>query len=417
MISHISDHSREVDLIIDCCRTALPPPVSERITSALDGPIDWKFALNVAQRNAVLPLFGRSLTRGFSGQLPEDIRSVLEREEVRHLHHNLFQTRKLIELVKFFNANDITVLPFKGPTLAIEAYGDPVYRKFSDLDVLVQPKQFRKAVKLLTENGWKPMTSVSWLTERNWNISRKKDIYFVDPEGRVNLELHWKLSGSHFGLPKEINTLWERLGSIDLAGTRVSALGTNDLLIYLCLHGSRHSWERFGWICDIHQLILSKGSIDWEQLHIDSAKLGCEKVVALSLRLILDFFGFEVPDENWQKALSDPIFGEMSREIKARLFAQETTSVQIGDRYLNHLKLKERSFDRFKLHYHYLSWYSRIILTPNEVDRNALALPRMLDPLYYITRPVRLIYNYVRKAWTGRQVEGSGTNDGERWHV
>jgi len=397
MRSHISDHSKEIELIIDCCRTTLPAAVSERISKTLDDPINWKFALNVAQRNAVLPLFGRSLVRGFSRQLPAEIKSVLEREEIRHLHHNLFQTQRLIELVKFFDTNNIKVLPFKGPALAIEAYGDPGYRTFNDLDVLVQPKQFRKAVELLTDNGWKPITSASWLTKRNWNISRKKDIYFVDPDGLVNLELHWKLSGSHFGLPKEINTLWERLESIELAGTRLPALGINDLLIYLCLHGSRHSWERFGWICDIHQLILSKDSIDWKQLYIDSGGLGSEKVVALGLRLIRDFFGFEVPDKGWQNAISDPVFAEMSREIKARLFTPESTAVEIGERYLNHLKLKERSFDRFKLHYHYLTWYSRIILTPNEVDRNALMLPRVLDPLYYLTRPVRLLYNYVRK--------------------
>lgn len=398
MRSSISDHSREIELIIACCRTPLPAPLSKRISAILSEPIDWKLALNVAQRNAVLPLFGRSLRAGFSEQIPAEIRELLEREETRHLHNNLFQTRKLIELVKFFGANDIKVLPFKGPALAVEAYGDPLYRHFNDLDVLVQPKQFRKAIMLLTDIGWKPVTTASWLTKHNWSISRKKDIYLVDPDGRVNLELHWKLSGSHFGLPKEINTLWDRLEWIELGGTRLPALGINDLLIYLCLHGSRHSWERFGWICDIHQLILSKRSIDWEQLHTDSCKLGSEKVVALGLRLISDFFGFEVPNETWQKALCDPVFGEMSREIRDRLFTAESTPVQIGDRYLNHLKLKERSFDRFKLHYHYLTWYSRIIFTPNEADRNVIVLPRILDPLYYVTRPVRLIYNYFRNS-------------------
>ena len=394
MKTDTADHNREIDLIIDCCRTVIPAPVTARISSTLDGPIDWKFTLNVAQRNAVLPLFGSNLIRGFSDQLPADITSILKTDRTRHLQHNLFLTGKLIELVKFFEANGIKLLPFKGPILAIEAYGDPSLRKFNDLDVLVQPKQFKKAVALLTDNGWEPMTSVSWLTERNWNISRKKDIYFVDRERNVNLELHWKLSGSHFGLPREMNGLWERLGSIELAGTELSTLRFNDLLIYLCLHGSRHSWERFGWICDIHQLIRSKETIDWDRLYIESGKLGCENVVALGLKLICDFFGFEVHDQGWKKVLGDPIFEEMSREIKGRLFSADSISVHITERYLNHLKLKERFFDRFKIHYHYLTWYSRIIITPNEIDRNVIALPRALHPVYYVTRPLRLIYNY-----------------------
>ncbi len=388
------DHTREIDLIINCSRTVIPAPLAARISSTLDGPIDWKFALNVAQRNAVLPLLGRNLIMGFSDQLPANIASILKIEQSRHLHHNLFLTGKLIELVKFFEANGIKILPFKGPVLAIEAYGDPSLRKFNDLDVLVQPKQFKKAVTLLTESGWESMTSVSWLTKRNWNISRKKDIYFVDRERNVNLELHWKLSGSHFGLPREMNGLWERLGSIELAGTELSTLRFNDLLIYLCLHGARHSWERFGWVCDIHQVVVSKGAVDWEQLFIESRKLGCENVVALGLRLINDFFGFEVPDQRWKKALGDPIFEEMSNEIRGRLFSSDSIPVHIAERYLNHLKLKERFFDRFKLHYHYLTWYSRIIITPNEIDRNVIVLPRGLHSLYYVTRPLRLVYKY-----------------------
>ena len=401
-----SDHSRDIQLIIDCCRTSVPKAVSARISAALRESIDWTFTFNVARRNAVLPLLGRTLTRDFIEQLPTDISRTIESEQERHLCHNLFLTGKLIETVKFFRENGVNVLPFKGPLLAVEAYGDPSYRMFNDLDVLVQPKQFRKAVDLLTKNGWKPLTSVGWLTKRNWNISRKKDIYFVSPQRNLNLELHWKLSGSHFGLPKEINMLWERLDAITLAGAELPALGLYDLLIYLCLHGSRHSWERFGWICDVHQLLLSKTSIDWDRLFVEAKSLGSEKVVALGLKLVKDFFEFEIPDGRWTMAVNDPIFAEMSREIKGRLFSEELSHIPIGNRYTDHLRLKERSFDRLKLHFHYLAWYTRIILTPNEADRNVLALPHALEPLHYLTRPLRLFYKYALRPRSGQSKSG-----------
>lgn len=393
-----ADHTLETNLLVECSRTSFPDSVSDRISSALKQRVDWRFVLNVAQRNAILPLVGRTLCGKFSKQIPEEIRSILEKAQIDHLHRNLFLTSKLVELVRLFRSNGIEVLPFKGPLLAVEAYGDPALRQFYDLDMLVKPKQFRDAVSLLTDRGWKPMTSVSWLTKRDLNISRKKDIYFVDPDRKVNLELHWKLSGSHFGLPREINTLWERLELIELAGTELPSLGFIDQLIYLCLHGSRHSWERFGWICDIHQLVLSKDRIDWIELFARSRKLGSENVVALGLRLIQDFFGFKITDPEWERVLQDPIFAEMSAEIRDRLFKPALVSVDIAERYKSHLKLKERSFDRFKLHYHYLSWYARIILTPNEADRSVLGLPRTLDGLYYLTRPVRLLYTYVLRS-------------------
>lgn len=279
--------------------------------------------------------------------------------------------------------------------LSLQAYGNPALRKYGDLDMLVQPRHFERAVQVLKENGYVPVTSVSWLKKTNWYVSRKKDIYFVDQDRSVNLELHWKLSGSHFGLPREMNRLWDRLETVNLAGTPVLALSFNDLLIYLCLHGSRHSWERFSWICDVNELIRSKQHIDWDLLFAESKRFGCENVVALGLRLIHEFFEFNAPVPIWDKVKSEPIYDGMVAEIRHRLFSAEGKKVEIGDRYLYHLKLKERSSDRLKLHLHYISWYIRIIFTPNQMDKDVLHLPRALFPLYYVTRPLRLAYTYL----------------------
>lgn len=390
-----TNHNLESRLIIDICQTVLMPETVEALADLLSNRVDWNYAINIAQRNAVLPLFSRNLLDHFADRLPEDIKQQLEQNLRQQLQTNMILTGKLLEIVRLFEANRIKALPFKGPMLAIQAYGSPALRMYGDLDVLVQPRHFRSAVELLKENGYTPLTSVNWLEKSNWYIGRKKDIYFVENESSIILELHWKLSGSHFGLPKQMNHLWERLESVELAGIAVSALSFNDLLIYLCLHGSRHSWERLSWICDVNELIRSKNAIDWDSVFAESNKLGCENVLALGLRLIHEFFGFGAPSAIWDKIKNDPAYDEMVAEIHDRLLSKEAKPVNINERYLYHLKLKERALDRWKLHFHYISWYLRIIVTPTQMDINTMHVPLFLYPVYYLTRPIRLIFTYL----------------------
>ena len=393
----VHTNSIEKQLIIYGCQTVIPEHQVEEMSKLLRSGIDWKFVLNVAQRNAVLPLLSWNLRNRFAELLPDEISLLLENEFQRHLRTNLFLTGKMLELLNCLKAKGIDAVPFKGPLLSIQAYGNPALRKYGDLDILVQPINFKKAVDVLSENGYESLTSVSWLEKTNWYISRKKDIYFANPDRSVIVELHWKLSGSHFGLPKEMNGLWNRRENLVVAGTSILALSFYDLLIYLCLHGSRHSWERFQWICDVHELIRSKDDINWNHLFEKATRFGCENVVALGLRLIQEFFGFSLSGPACEKIELDLVYDEIVREIRERLFSANARSVKIGERYLFHLRLKERAYDRWKLHYHYLTWYMRIIFTPNDMDREVLHLPSWMAPIHFIFRPMRLLYTRFRR--------------------
>ena len=391
-------YKNEIDLLLACSQRISTPELCNRIAPILAQDIDWDFLFRVCYRNAVFPLVFRRLLQIESAALPSDVKSSVTDALKLHTENNMFLTSQIIRIVKMFEAAAIPLLPFKGPLLSIQAYRDPGLRTYGDLDLLVQPKHLDKAIRLLREKGYTPVTSVSWLQKSNWFISRQKDVHFVDSDGRTVLELHWKLSGSHFGLPKDMNRLWERLESVQVAGHAIPSLSFNDLLIYLCLHGSRHGWERFGWICDVYYLITSREEIDWESIVTESKRLGCENVVALGLKLVEKFFGFPTPEAFADSTVQHPVFDGIVTQITARLFAAGPVQFELGERYAYHLKLKERRLDKWKLHIHYLSWYLRIIVTPNQMDRDVLHLPRAMFPLYYLTRPFRLARTYLFKS-------------------
>jgi Uncharacterised nucleotidyltransferase len=199
-------------------------------------------------------------------------------------------------------------------------------------------------------------------------------------------------------MPLEANRLWARMDTVDLAGKKIKTFSFDDLLIYLCLHGARHGWERFGWICDINELIRSNETIDWERIYAEARRVGCKNAFGLGLYLVDEFFGLDIPLTDWREIRGDRIFGEIARQIRSRLFCEEFINLEIGDRYLYHLKLKEKRWDKLKLHLHYNFWYLQLIFSPNEMDENIFHFPAWLNSLYYITRPPRLFYTYLIKS-------------------
>lgn len=392
------NHHREKQILIALSEKVRSGKRNALVSDHLENSLDWDYVLTVAKRNAIFPLVGRNLLEHFDELLPSQVRALLTRHLHEHLQRNMFLTSKLLEIVRQCDARDIPILPFKGPVLAVKAYGDLSARQYVDLDVLVQPKHLESAIQLLREQGYTPITNISWLKKSNWHLMDKKDIYFRSADGLVNVELHWKLSGSHFALPIEMNGLWARLENVTLAGVNLKTLRFDDLLIYLCLHGSRHGWERFGWICDVRGLILSRPEVALDGILKKARQLGCENVLCLGLYLVHEYFGQEFKFRGWQKVKNDLMFLTTAKRIKAQLFTEKPTVMGLGDRYAYHLKLKEDRRDRWRLHYHYLFRYLQIIFTPRAIDAEKFNLPRVLEPLYYLMRPLRLFYNYTLRS-------------------
>jgi hypothetical protein len=57
-----------------------------------------------------------------------------------------------------------------------------------------------------------------------------------------------------------------------LAALAYGNLSLENLLLVRCAHGSKHLWERLGWICDVAELIrVRKEKSDWEKVNKEQA--------------------------------------------------------------------------------------------------------------------------------------------------
>lgn len=397
LVEQRSDRSNERELILLCARSEMSKDEIFRASFLLSLSPDWNYLLGIANRNGVLPLVSKNISPKLKYSLDGETRKRLDEFGSAHLKQSVFVTGKLIEIVQMLQRNGISALPFKGPTLAMRAYNSLVLRQFVDLDILVKPKDFDRAVQLFLRSGFEPYANSPTKRSNALFINRKKDIGLISQDGSVRVELHWKLSGSFFALPFELNELWERLETTELGGVEIKTLPFNDLFVYLCLHGARHGFEKLGWICDLCELIRSENEIDWQQIHDHAAKHGCTKVVELGLFLAFELFGVTTAYPSWNKIKNDPLLRENAVRITEKIFSEKFSTTEPSDWYQYYLFLKEKETDKLKVHLHYIFWYFNLVIRPNAMDKAVFSLPKALYPLYYVLRPFRLLFGSLRE--------------------
>ena len=380
---------RPEDQVLLCiARLSLDAPTARRLHELLRLDLDWDYLLAVAKQHGVLPLLYRHVITLNSGTLPPLAMKNLQESNHDNTNSSLFLTGELLKILQSLEANRIPVIPFKGPTLAVSAYGDLGLRQFTDLDLLVHKKDVLKVKQLLIGRGFKPWFELSGRQESA--LLQFDCAYNFDNGEGVLFDVHWKFAEQY--LPLEIDTsgLWNRLKPLTTCGKQVLTLSYEDLLLILCLHGFTHRWERLGWICDVASLIELRKDIDWEALLQNAARIGCLRILRLGLVLAGDLLAAQVPREVWERLPTDNAALTLAAQIQKELFAQRDGSRGLVNQTLLNLRLRERWRDRIRS-------FFRLVATPRVYDWMLLPLPDSLFFLYYLLRPLRLAVKYGTK--------------------
>jgi hypothetical protein len=176
--------------------------------------------------------------------------------------------------------------------------------------------------------------------------------------------------------------LWQDLITIDLNGTTVKTFSAEDLLFSLCVHGSRHLWERLGWICDVAELI-TRQPLDWAALLERAASADAERMFLLGVHLANQLLDAPLPTEVKQRCDSDPRLSSLAGNIIEHLFNGPT-----------HVPATSREIFKYNIGVRKtLSARARYLLymfRPTDSDLGSHSLPPSLNFAYYLTRPFRL---------------------------
>jgi hypothetical protein len=192
-----------------------------------------------------------------------------------------------------FETYDIGWMAIKGTTQAALLYPDPAWRDSADIDLLVRPDQFGRALDALVALGfvasYPPVPARGLL--RQAILGAVRDVMLVaraDP--RDSIELHRRVffaGGRH----ADFLTLPATPGVVP-----TPALGP-DLAFYLIAHGALSFWVRLKWLADLVPLLAKLSGGERLAILELARRTRTESSVAASLLLLRALFPFAALEE------------------------------------------------------------------------------------------------------------------------
>ena len=139
----------------------------------------------------------------------------LKEDYQNNVARNLLLTAELCQILQTFEAAGIEAVPYKGPALAVYAYGNLALRRFVDLDILIRKADTLRAKELLTARGF--VCGTPWTNTQQALLLRTQHNLSLSREGgRMVVELHWEVASSLFASSLQAEDFWGRLEAMRL---------------------------------------------------------------------------------------------------------------------------------------------------------------------------------------------------------
>jgi hypothetical protein len=282
-------HPPEVALILQAVR---PQSDADTIRQQAAAVQSWERVAVLAQGHGVAPLTVRGLDLAGIA-VPPRLHQAAESAGRRAL----LLAGELARISAALEKDEVPCLAVKGAVESALVYGGPALRSFSDIDLVVCQTNAAAAAAVLQDAGYR-LTDGDALAD---NGALGQAMLQHREHGAV-IDLHWRWSlvDEAFALPVE-EAMRHPL-QVRIAGQTVQTLADKDRLLFLCMHGGRHRWERLSWLCDL-AWESAAGRID-ENLMLAARQRGVSRALHLGLALAVRLLGVAQP--RWLPATLPP---------------------------------------------------------------------------------------------------------------
>ncbi len=211
---------------------------------------------------------------------------------------NLVLERELQNVLHAFNEARISVLLFKGPSLAYTVYPEAHIRTYHDIDMLIRPDDLPRAHELLLQKGY------TFYEEYRANVTNSKRTGFnyilarPDSWFEIPIELHTAPHPSEIGTDFDVEALWLKAEQIEVLGESTLTMHPIDHLLYLCWHYRFHGFTRLLWLYDLVVMLRTAGpELDWIELVQTARYQRLATTLYYCLSWCRDLFGVSIPAE------------------------------------------------------------------------------------------------------------------------
>jgi hypothetical protein len=375
----------EMCLLIDCGRASVEPARAERIRTIATAGLNWDRLLKLARRHGLAPLLYRHLNTICASAVPAGAFGILRDDFQKNAALSLLLVGELVQLLKVLNDGGIEAVPYKGPAMAMKLYGHVALRQFCDLDILVRERDVWKASRLIEAQGFEPEFVIA--RQRRTRVVRNDYVrLFQRDAGRTLVELHWGIAPRSFAVRFDGNAVWRRLEPMSLQGARVLMPCAEELLLMLCVHGARHSWDKLEGVSSIAALVRREPELDWGHVWQSAGEMHCRRMLVFGLLLADRLFDVPVPPQ------ADPIRRSrgllaMIDNVVLAMASDRRPSPTLAHRVVFQLRLKDSRTDQMR---HCL----RLASTTTPVDWPTSGPLGSVSFAYPLFRAIRLARKY-----------------------
>ncbi len=351
--------------------------------------------LEAAEAHGIVPLVCREVLAR-PGLLTAEARHSLAGAQQAAAVRALDAFRELRDVLRHLEAADIHALPYKGPVLAFDAYGDVTMRDSADLDIVVAAPDIDRAAAVLGAHGYRPADGRAWRDARATN-EWQAQVTLRRDGGRLPLDVHWRFCDRKLPWSPGVAGVLARGVDREVGGAHVTVPTREDQVMLVLLHAARHGWDRLDGLVAAGAL-MARG-VDARLLAQRAAEIRGTTVVATGCALIRRLFGTVVdPDAPSVVPSVVPSVAPFAVEPRrvAALAAIGEARLRRGDAGATrdarlHLQLLDGVRDRVR-------YVALALVLPTDADDALLRLPRGLGWLYPIARPWRLAARAARAA-------------------
>jgi len=375
MLDRMESMTLELRLLLACARVLTDQEEEVAIRRMLEEGIDWTLFAHKAVDHDLAILAGHTLARVAPDMVPDDILDAFRAtiEQTRRKNRVLFD--ELARLIEALASDGVDAIPFKGPVLTIQAYGDLGLRAFQDLDLLILDSDMARTITTLTGLGYERKGGLTEAQiEMIQRLQGKDFVYREDAE--IGVEPNMRFTPAHMALDIDYDGLWRHARRTSVNGRTMLTLAPEDDLLALAVHGGKDLWCKIKWACDVAALIGSQSKLDWGALAERARAQGCLRIILLAVSLARTYFHATVPDAIAALERADPVIEPMVQRIVMRWQADKPIGAPSN---------KTLSMDRLRIHdgvVRRVRYVARTLLLPGTHLVTSVPLPKGLSFAY-----------------------------------
>ena len=379
--------SPELHFLLSCVN----PGGTERSAPVTVAPgLDWDTFLELVARHRLAPAVHASL--GQIAKVPLPVRTAIKNACESNRILILQRLREIRELHEAFARRGVECAVLKGVLAGLEIYGDPSRRHAGDIDLLIRPRDFRKADAALVELGFRPRTLSFPIKDSllPWVLRQACDKEYIHPQSRTPVELHWRLIRNPHLLPLEPDEIFAQARLFKIAGTSLRILDPGHQLLFLCAHGAKHGWFRLFWLVDVAPLLASAsvpGSANLFHAH------GLDRILHQAVLLAQELLGMQFSPDLTRVAEQDQAARLLSRWALAEILGAER---DLGVATLAERVRRHRYALALRRGFSYRAAHFRQAILAQE-DWEEISIPAGWEWLYYGLRPVLWLRRRLRQ--------------------